>query len=327
MDRADVIKSWKQLQECFALGGLLATHLPLDLRPSIISYFKAIGTINPNCKFKSEFKLPKSPYAVLINPQGELVLAHFYEQKLQIYSREGKFLRCFGSGFGGPTDLRYDTQGNLLVLEHTHNRVLVVDPITEQPKYHYGSASTHPPKGLNAPYGMCLDHEGNVVVADNGNARLVVYKPNGDLIRVFGEGATLLNPMSVAVNADGLFFTCSWSSSQVFVFGANGDFLRKFETPLEFNYRLKTCFGVVASGRNIVVSTSIEGDLLGDGSVKKDGRLFEFTPEGQIIQEIEPEASRPPEDMFEPLHFIMLMIKGWCLLLEQTENLRIGFIC
>ena len=76
---------------------------------------------------------------------------------------------------------------------------------------------------------MCLDHNGNIYVADWRNRRVQKFDPDGNLLLKFeaspsGIGA-LQGPSGVAVDSEGDVYVADWGGHQVQIYAADGRFI------------------------------------------------------------------------------------------------------
>lgn len=83
---------------------------------------------------------------------------------------------------------------------------------------------------LSEPRGVAIDSKGNLYVADMGNNRVVVYKPDGSPLRTigsFGTGDGQFNePRGLAIDGqDNLYVTDTWNA-RVEKFDASGSFVK-----------------------------------------------------------------------------------------------------
>ncbi len=87
---------------------------------------------------------------------------------------------------------------------------------------------------LNNPRGMTLDRDGNVLVADSANHRIVVLSQDGALVRTIGSlgnGPGQLNePSGVAVDDEGNIYVADTWNARVAKFDAAGNFLTAWGT-------------------------------------------------------------------------------------------------
>ena len=79
------------------------------------------------------------------------------------------------------------------------------------------------------PWGITLDSDGNVYVADWSNDRVQKFTPDGQPLGVIGESGDgdgqLNRPSDMAVDGDGNVYVTDWGNERVQVFGPDGGFL------------------------------------------------------------------------------------------------------
>ncbi len=85
---------------------------------------------------------------------------------------------------------------------------------------------------LDSPWGITLDGEGCVLIADHKNDRVQKFTPEGEFLAAFGAPGTgrgqLTRPSDVAVDPDGDVYVCDWSNSRVQMFSPDGKFVTAF---------------------------------------------------------------------------------------------------
>ena len=69
---------------------------------------------------------------------------------------------------------------------------------------------------LNSPWGITIDQQGDVHVADHKNHRVQEFTPDGAFIMQFGRGygsgkGQLNRPSDVAVDSEGDVYVCDWA--------------------------------------------------------------------------------------------------------------------
>lgn len=87
----------------------------------------------------------------------------------------------------GPSAIVFDAQGNLWVTDSNYNRVLRFDPpftsgmsaslVLGQPDFTHGSAGATAADTLNDATGISFDADGDLIVADAGNGRVLFFVP------------------------------------------------------------------------------------------------------------------------------------------------------
>jgi DNA-binding beta-propeller fold protein YncE len=80
---------------------------------------------------------------------------------------------------------------------------------------------------FNLPWGITVDSEDGVYVADWGNHRVQKFTADGGHIASFGEvdglGGDLRHPSDVAVDSDGDVYVADWGNRRVQIYESNGD--------------------------------------------------------------------------------------------------------
>lgn len=116
------------------------------------------------------------PEGICVDAQDRLYVADSCNHRIQIFSRDGKFIRQYGragSGLGElsyPYDIAVDARGYQFVCEFGNSRIQVFDADC-QPVEIIGGAGSEPGRFAN-PWGVALDAQGNLYVADAMNHRL-----------------------------------------------------------------------------------------------------------------------------------------------------------
>jgi DNA-binding beta-propeller fold protein YncE len=111
-----------------------------------------------------------------IDSADRLWVADSCNHRVQIFSRDGKFLREHGKAGPGlgemsyPYDVRVDRAGYEFVCEFGNSRVQIFDP-HGKPLEALGGIGAEPGKMSN-PWAICLDSRGNLYVADSANHRV-----------------------------------------------------------------------------------------------------------------------------------------------------------
>lgn len=95
-----------------------------------------------------------------------------------------------------PKGIAFDPQGQLLVADQDHHRIVRVDPTngklttlagTGQPGYGGDGGPAYAAQ-LRQPADVAVDEQGNVFIADTGNHRIRKIEPNGTISTVAGTG-------------------------------------------------------------------------------------------------------------------------------------------
>ena len=82
---------------------------------------------------------------------------------------------------------------------------------------------------FNRPWGITIDREGAVYVADWGNHRVQKFGPDGEYLMTFGSqngsGSSLNHPAGVAVDSDGDVYVTDWGNRRVQIYEPDGEVL------------------------------------------------------------------------------------------------------
>ncbi len=166
------------------------------------------------------------PQGVAFGPEGNLFVADKVNNRIDVFSPDGAFLRAFGKGVnpGG---------GDVCTTEC-------------EPGDSIGVAGA-----MDRPTGIAAD-SGALYVSDYGNGRIDVFAPDGTFIRAFGKGVNtgpgnpnvcttacqgalvgpdagmIRLPLSVAVGAGDQIFVADSANNRISVFSPAGAFVRAF---------------------------------------------------------------------------------------------------
>jgi outer membrane protein assembly factor BamB len=128
------------------------------------------------------------------------------------------------------------------------------------------------------PQGLALDEQGNIYVADTGNARIQILDPQGNFLLAISD-ERFMGPRYIAVDDAGRIYVTDLSES-VHVFNPRGDPLQSFGQPgsLPSQFSAIADLDVDAAGELYIVDS-------GNGRVQKfsllSGPLFTFGDEGE----------------------------------------------
>lgn len=111
-----------------------------------------------------------------IDSHDRLFVADSCNHRVQVFTREGKFIREHGKAGAGPGemsypyDVRVDRAGYEFVCEFGNSRIQIFDE-NENLVETLGGVGGEPDR-MNNPWAICLDSKGNLYVADSGNHRV-----------------------------------------------------------------------------------------------------------------------------------------------------------
>ena len=136
-----------------------------------VSVFDADGTFLYHIVGKSsEGGEMKNPWEIAFDPEGHLHVANYSQNVVKVYSQDGNYLSQYGSGklSNNSSGICVDEEGYSFVCNYASspNRVDIFDPEHK----HIKSIPN-----LSSPWGLALDNDGFLYVADRGNNRVLKY--------------------------------------------------------------------------------------------------------------------------------------------------------
>jgi sugar lactone lactonase YvrE len=132
-----------------------------------------------------------NPYDVAVGPDGNLYVADYSNQQIQVLDADGLFLRAWtGSSAGVPNGSFYPrsiavgADGKVYVADYYGHRALVFDA---QGKFVRSMGQQGSSEGqLKHPQAIAVDASGNVYVGDQSNYRVTVFDSSGAYVRSWG---------------------------------------------------------------------------------------------------------------------------------------------
>jgi len=127
-----------------------------------------------------------SDMIIKFNPEGRVVMV--FGRKKEASDEAGPWTRvtpprpAVDGQFRQPTDVTWDTQGNIFISDgYINSRVAKYDKHGDWVKQ-WGERGTQPGE-FNTPHSIAADAKGNIYVADRGNRRIQVFDPEGTFLR------------------------------------------------------------------------------------------------------------------------------------------------
>jgi DNA-binding beta-propeller fold protein YncE len=181
--------------------------------------------------------------AIAFAPDGSFYVTDTGNHRIQKFGPDRRFLTAWGSKgqesgqFDTPIDLVVDGQGRVYVLDSFRNTAVGADAETGAVQVfdgdgrflaEWGERGTEPGQMSN-PFGIGLDPDGTLLVAEFGGNRVQRFTPEGDLLDGWGTygnaDGQFAYAMDAAVDAAGHVFVTDYSNSRVQVFDHDGQFL------------------------------------------------------------------------------------------------------
>ncbi len=169
-------------------------YKPQDDTFFVVDRMARVQHLNQKGDCIGEWRMPKwalgKPVGISVGPDGNVYVPDTHYQRVMVYSPEGTLLRQWGSEGTGPgqfifpTDIAFDSKGNIFVSEYGDNdRIQVFSPDAKL-LYQIGKFGTGPGEFMR-PQSMVID--GDVLyVTDACNHRIQVFKTDGTFVRIMG---------------------------------------------------------------------------------------------------------------------------------------------
>ena len=168
------------------------------------------------------------PIGIAEDRTGNIYVADFYNQRVQIFSSVGDFIKILGEGdFSYPRGIATDGMGNVYVSDDGDRLIKKFTPDGTLLKSWggYGSGDGQ----FDNPMGIAIDSDGYVYVADYNNARIQKFTSNGVFVIKWGtygtETGKLYHPWDIAIDSDGYVYVADSGNSRIQKFTSNGEFV------------------------------------------------------------------------------------------------------
>jgi len=177
----------------------------------------------------SQFQNPKS---VACNSRGDILVAEYFNHRIQVYDRNKKVLPAFGTQgsrrgeFSGPSHVFFNRKTNEIVVSDTLNHRLQIFDEKGAFKMAFGEHGTGDGQ-FQFPFGV-VDSEGNYVVADQNNNRVQIFDPAGKYLRKFGsegiENGQLRQPVGLGILSNGNIVVSEYDNHRLQIFSPQDQF-------------------------------------------------------------------------------------------------------
>src|SRR5882724_3002943 len=128
-----------------------------------------------------------SDMIIKFNPEGRVVMVFGRKKEAsddgaEAWTRVNPPRPAVDGQFRQPTDVTWDTQGNIFISDgYINSRVAKFDKNGDWVKQ-WGDRGNKPGE-FNTPHSIASDAKGNIYVADRGNRRIQVFDPDGTFVR------------------------------------------------------------------------------------------------------------------------------------------------
>lgn len=175
------------------------------------------------------------PYGLAADRDGNIYVSELYLSRVQVYTADGEYIEDFAKELtdskvlASPGDITI-VGNTMYVTDLSQNQVLLIDLETEELIDSVGLRYD-----LMAPNGIAVDEAGYMYVVDTGRQRVVVYKPDGNPVRIIngtptghGAASVLVNPRGIGVDRAGNIYVASNLTHTIYVFNREGQQVHSF---------------------------------------------------------------------------------------------------
>ena len=242
-----------------------------------------------------------SPNSVAVDLSGNYVIADTFNNRIQVVSPSGQFIRfigsigvdasgnpLYGSGncqFYQPNGVAVDLSGNYVIVDTYNYRIQIISPLGVFIRQ-IGSYATGGNGNFNQALGIAVDLSGNYIVADSGNNLIQVISPLGIFKTQFTSYTNpslsnipinFNNPRAVAIDLSGNYVIADSGNNCIVVISPLGNFIRQFGSG-----------GSTIGDGTLNSPTGVAVDLSGNYLVAdSNNNLVQiFTPSGEFYSEL-----------------------------------------
>jgi sugar lactone lactonase YvrE len=163
-----------------------------------------------------------SPQSIAVSPSGGFI-ADSGKNEVLYFATSTSSPVSIGKDLNKPQGVAVDGAGNVIIADTGDNQIVEVPVINgvltnaDQVTI-ISSTTTISGTALKAPAGVTVDGQGNLLIADTGNNRIVYVPYNGswNLASAFAVGSDLSAPLATAVDPSGNVYVADSGSGQIY---------------------------------------------------------------------------------------------------------------
>ncbi|XP_078581862.1 tripartite motif-containing protein 2-like [Branchiostoma floridae x Branchiostoma japonicum] len=250
----------------------------------------------------------KGPYGVTVSDEGEIFVADRWNQRIQVFTLQGTFVRQFPTVVTGEVkmdshDVGIDGEGNLWVVGGTKSAHFAVQYNKQGEvlrKFDLQSTGWR--------RGVAVDTRRNHILITqttgdwpNLQGEVLVFRPDGTLVNTVGQQQGMRYPSCyITVDGEGNILVSDWNNPCVFVYNDDGQFLFQFGGEGSGEGQLNEPCGICTDrAGNIIVADS------------GNRRVEMFDKTGKFLKHI-------TTDMMEP-QAVAMALQGQLVVIDLKE--------
>ena len=177
--------------------------------------FRPVLSFGKHGSAKEDFTYP---WAAAVNERDEIVITDSCNNRVQVFSSDGTYLRSFGSKgnkegeFNSPKGIAIDNESGIIFIADTANHRIQLFSEHHQ---------------LSFPYGLSIGSDGNCIVGDSGNNKIKLFSRTGQFQRSIGSEGSFTFPF-YCIQYKEYLIASDFKDDCIKVFDKAGHFLYKF---------------------------------------------------------------------------------------------------
>ncbi len=267
-------------------------------------------------------------HGIVKGTNNELFVANHHENRIDVYSIDGKLLRSWGSRgaqagqFNGPSGLAISIDGQEVYVVDSYNHRIQVFSREGEVIRSWGSPGVAQSE-FNQPTGLSISPNGKIFIADKANNRIQVFSAAGVFLYSWGNYGSnegqFIAPQAIDIDADGHVYVVDRGNNRIQVFTADGLYLHSWGSNVQTNFGSPGNSDWLGNGEfdePLGISISPSGKVFVLDA--RNERLQIFTKDGQFIQKFGAKGSGQNELSF-PISS-SVSPNGWVYTADMSNN-------